>query len=230
MARLGRLTLGGALHYVVQSGNNRQPVFADAEDYAAFLDALREAASRSGVAVHAYVLLDGRFELLLTPKDERGVPALMQALGRRYVRHFNDRHGRSGTLWEGRYRSALVEPEEFLLACMAHLDLAPVRSGAVARAKDYPWSSHAHYVGLRTDPAVTPQPLVWRLGNTPFAREEAYGNLAAAGLDPGTQRQIEEALRGGWALGGARFIAEVEAATQRRSSPAKAGRPRKPDS
>lgn len=226
MARLGRLTLGGVVHHVAQSGNNRQAVFADGEDYTAFLAALRDAAVRSEVAIHAYALLENRFEMLLTPKGERGLPTLMQALGRRYVRHFNDRHARSGTLWEGRYRSALVEAEQFLLPCMAYVDLVPVRSGAATRAIDHRWSSHAHYTGLHADPILTPHPLVWQLGNTPFAREETYGNLVRDGLDPVVERRIESALRGNWALGDDSFVASVAEMTQRRAAPGKAGRPR----
>ena len=107
---------------------------------------------------------------------------MMQAVGRRYVRYFNQRQARTGTLWEGRYRSTLIQAERYLLACMAYIDLNPVRAGMVAEPGDYPWSSHAHYVGLRNDRLVTPHPLYWELGNTPFARDAAYAELVRSGI------------------------------------------------
>lgn len=227
MARLARLTLGGVLHHVSQSGNNRQSVFVDAADYEAFLAALRESAIQSGVAVHGYVLLDNHVELLVTPKTERGVPTLMQAVGRRYARHFNDRHGRSGALWNGRYRSTLVDARTYLMPCMAYLDLAPVRRGTVERPEDHRWSSHANYIGLRTDPLLTPHPTIWQLGNTPFAREESYANQVRSGLEASRQQRIEHALHGGWPLGSEEFLVELEQSTQRRTRPGRAGRPRR---
>ena len=124
------------------------------------LGLLGENAARFGVALHAYVLMDNHFHLLATPSTADGLPQWMQAVGRRYVRYFNDRHGRTGTLWEGRYRSTLIQTDRYLLACMAYIDLNPVRAGMVAEARDYPWSSHAHYAGLRHDRLLTPHPLV----------------------------------------------------------------------
>jgi len=177
MARLPRLTVPGYPHHIIQRGNNRQPVFAEAEDYAHLLALLGEHARACGVALHAYVLMGNHFHLLATPQEEDGLPRMMQAVGRRYVRHFNDRQGRSGTLWEGRYKSTLIQTERYFLACMAYIDLNPVRAGLCAEASDYPWSSHGHYIGRRTDPVVTPHAMYWALGNTPFAREAAYAAL-----------------------------------------------------
>ena len=128
--------------------------------------------------------MSNHLHLLVTPEAADSVPLMMQGVGRAYVRYFNRRHGRSGTLWEGRYRSTLIEAERHLLACMVYLDLNPVRAGMLASAADYPWSSHAHLAGLRHDPLLTPHPLYWQLGNTPFAREQAYVDLVRAGLAP----------------------------------------------
>jgi hypothetical protein len=101
------------------------------------------------VAIHAYVLMSNHFHLLATPQTADGLPMMMQAVGRSYVRAFNNAQGRTGTLWEGRYRSTLIQTERYLLACMAYIDLNPVRAGLVAQAADYPWSSHGHYIGRR---------------------------------------------------------------------------------
>lgn len=225
MARLPRLTVAGYPHHVIQRGNNRQPIFVDAQDRRRFLDSLGEFATQCAVQVHAYVLMSNHVHLLLTPESSDGVPRLMQALGRGYVRYFNLRHGRTGTLWEGRYRSTLIEAERYLLACMVYNDLNPIRAGLVAAPADYPWSSHAHYVGLRSDPLITPHALYWALGNTPFARDVAYADLVRAGLSAEQREALGRAAQGGWALGEAEFVAELQTHTSRRVSPGQVGRP-----
>ena len=138
MARLPRLTLPGHPHHVIQRGNNRQAIFASAADYQMMLDLLDENARKFKVAIHAYVLMGNHFHLLATPETADGLPQMMQAVGRRYVRYFNDSQKRTGTLWEGRYKSTLIQTERYLLACMAYIDLNPVRAGLVAQARDYP--------------------------------------------------------------------------------------------
>jgi len=224
MARLPRLTLPGQPHHVIQRGNNRQPVFVDRQDREMLLALLGEHAARLQVALHAYVLMDNHFHLLATPATETGMPQWMQSVGRRYVRYFNDRHGRSGTLWEGRYRSTLIQTDRYFLACMAYIDLNPVRAGWVADARDYAWSSYGHYAGLRTDPLITPHPLYWSLGNTPFAREAAYAELVRAGVSQSdTQLLTESALRG-WAAGDAGFVELLQTSTDRRVVKKRPGR------
>ena len=228
MARLSRLTLPGHPHHVIQRGNNRQSIFVATEDYQTMLDLLDEHARKFNVAIHAYVLMGNHFHLLATPETQDGLPQLMQAVGRRYVRYFNDRQKRTGTLWEGRYKSTLIQTERYLLACMAYIDLNPVRAGMVAQAKDYPWSSHAHYIGLRIDKLLTPHALVWAMGNTPFAREAAYAALVQAGITTGqTQALTDSALRG-WALGEPEFVENLQKKTARRVSKGLAGRPVSP--
>jgi putative transposase len=227
MARLPRLTVAGHPHHVIQRGNNRQPIFVDDEDYRHFLGLLHEHARREKVAVHAYVLMPNHVHLLLTPETEQGLPALMQALGRRYVQYFNRRHHRTGTLWEGRYRATLVDSEAYLLTCMAYIDLNPVRAGLVGRPADYRWSSHGHYVGLQQAPGLSVHPLIWQLGNTPFAREAAYGALVQHGIEQARERAVTESLLKGWALGRPEFVEQLQKQTQRRLSPSKAGRPRR---
>jgi putative transposase len=151
---------------------------------------------------------------------------MMQALGRSYVRYFNSRHGRTGTLWEGRYRSTLIQAERYLLACMVYIDLNPVRAGMVADPADYPWSSHLYYVGRRSDKLVTPHPLFWEMGNTPFARDAAYGELVHSGISPEKERALTDSALRGWALGEPDHVAELQRRTERRLEKAQAGRPR----
>ena len=225
MARLPRLTLSGYPHHVIQRGNNRQTVFSSAADHQTFLALLGESARKFGVALHGFVLMDNHFHLLATPSTAEGLPQMMQAAGRRYVRYFNDGQGRTGTLWDGRYRATVIEAEHYLLACMAYMDLNPVRAGLVAEAKDYPWSSYGHYAGLRVNGLLTPHPLVWALGNTPFAREAAYAELVRAGITLEQQDALTRSALSGWALGGEGFLAELQKRTERRVIKSRAGRP-----
>lgn len=225
MARLPRLTLPGLPHHIIQRGNNQQAIFATAVDYRFWLDLLLEQAARYEVKIHAYVLMGNHFHLLATPQTVDGLSKMMQAVGRSYVRYFNQSQHRTGTLWEGRYRSTVIQPERYLLACMVYMDLNPVRAGLVAQAKDYPWSSHGHCLGLRVDRLITPHALFWQLGNTPFAREAAYAELVQAGINSVQQTALTESTLSGWALGEPNFVANLQKKTERRVVKASAGRP-----
>ena len=225
MPRQPRLTVPGYPHHLMARGNNRQAVFMDDLDRRDWLALLRAQAAAHRVAVHAYVLMDNHVHLLVTPQTQDGPSRMMQAIGRLYVRGFNRRHGRTGALWEGRYRSTLIEGERHLLACMAWIDLNPVRAGLVAEPADYPWSSHAHYAGLRGDPMLAPHALYWALGNTPFEREQAYARQVRQALGSPAQLELGQALRNRAAFGGESFIAELQARTRRRLTPGRPGRP-----
>jgi len=227
MARLPRLSVPGYPHLVRQRGHNGQAIFQVDADRQRWLELLQTQAAAQAVAVHAYVLLDDAFLLLVTPASTEGLPALLQALGRSYVRYFNDRHGRRGTLWEGRYRSALLEPRDYLLPAMVYLDTEPVRSGLTTQASAYRWSSHGHYAGLRTERLLTPHALYWELGNTPFAREAAYQRLVEEGLTPAQWQMLQQAACHGWAVGSSAFLDAMEKQTGRRLRKARAGRPRR---
>ncbi|RYF30941.1 MAG: transposase [Comamonadaceae bacterium] len=225
MARLPRLTVPRHPHHIIQRGNNRQAIFSCADDYLFMLALLEEHAHANKVAVHAYVLMSNHFHLLATPQTPEGIPMLMQAVGRRYVRYFNQRQMRTGTLWEGRYKSTLIQAERYLLTCMAYLDLNPVRAGMVSEPAAYRWSSHAHYTGGTVHRWLTPHPLYWELGNTPFSREAAYRELIQAGVDDQNQRALTESALHGWALGEADYVAELQRRTERRVKKGQAGRP-----
>ena len=225
MARLPRLTVPGYAHHIIQRGNNRQPIFDTKADYELLLGLIDEHARKQQVAVHAYVLMSNHLHLLATPETVEGIPQMMQAVGRRYVRNFNLRQSRTGTLWEGRYKSNLIQAERYLLACMVYMDLNPVRAGMVADPADYAWSSHAHYVGRRSDKLVTPHPLYWELGNTPFSRDQAYAELVRAGVSAQQQAALTDSALRGWALGEADYVADLQRRTERRVTRGQAGRP-----
>lgn len=226
MARLARLAVTGHLHHVSQRGNNGQSVFLTDEDYTLFLSLLEENTKRFKVAVHAYVLTPSQLQLLLTPSADGDLSKMMQAIGRTYVRVFNNTHNRSGTLWEGRYRSAVVQAERYLLPCMAHMDAMPQGLGLVDADADYPWSSQSHYLGRKSISWLAGHPLFWELGNTPFAREAAYREqiqaIQLAGVDAVFAREIQHA----WVLGDEKFVGSLQKTSVRRLQKLVPGRPK----
>ena len=189
------------------------------------LDCLAQYAAEQRVDLHAYVLLPAEVVLLLTPQVEGALSAFMQAVGRRYTRQFNQRHGRSGTLWEGRYRSTVLQPEAYVLPCMVCIDQRPVQEGLAQAPQDYRWSSHAHYVGREVDRLVVPHARYWQLGNTPFAREVAYAQHVEAGVSAADQAFIRQSTLHGWVMGEPAFIEALQGRVNRRLSKARAGRP-----
>lgn len=230
MARLPRLYLPGLPQLAQLNGHDGDVVFRDAADYQAFLDALREAARANGFALHAYVLLPDRLFLLGTGAGPDSLARTLQSVGRRYVTSFNLRHGRSGTLWNGRFRSTVVAPDEFLLPAMRFIETHPLRARLVGDAADWPWSSLRHHLGIAADPGITDRAEYWALGNTPFERQAGYRAYAedSAGAEAEHGR-IGDSVRGGWLLASPEFAANVGRSTDRRLSPARPGRPRKLD-
>jgi putative transposase len=226
MARLPRLALGGELHQVALRGHNGGAAFIDDADRADFLGMLRQATQEQGVAVHAYALLDTELRLLATPARDEALGRLMQSLGRRYVLAFNRRHGRRGTLWEGRFRSSIVDASEWLLDATVLVEDLPVRRGFAAAAGDWPWSSAPHHLGRRRDPVVTEHGAYWGLGNTPFERESAHARLLAQGVGAERATALEQALSKGHALGGGAFLAKLGESTPRPLTARPRGRPR----
>lgn len=226
MARLPRLSVTDLPHLVLWQGHNRQAVFSDDDDRQAFVALLIDSAAREGVEVHGYALLDAGLWLLVTPRREGALSRLMQGLGRSYVRRFNARHGRTGTLWEGRYRATVLAPDRVLPALVL-LDHEPVRLGLAPSPEAWPWSTHRHYAGIAPLRGVQPPGSWWSLGDTPFAREAAYRQRVHDGLPPAQAQGLREAAIKGWPVGDAAFLAALAAQTGRRTQPARPGRPRK---
>ena len=227
MARLPRLAIAGYLHHVVQRGHNDTDIFVDDTDRQSLTQITAAAARQFGVAIHAWVWLPNSFNLLVTPGTGEALSRMMQAVGRDYVRTFNKRHSRSGTLWSGRYHCSVLEAEIYALPCMTYMDRLPVQIGLVDSAADYLWSSHRQLAGVQSSGSLIgllPHPLMWRLGNTPFAREEAYRVLVEDGKAV-TYRQLADAVKGGWALGSDAFLDQIQGLSKRRVSKGRAGRP-----
>jgi putative transposase len=214
-------------HHVIQRGNNHQAIVLCDADRQHYLEQLHDCAATHKVAIHAYVLMDNHLHLLATPKESPGISQMMQAHGRRYVAWFNHKYERSGTLWEGRFRAAMIDSEHYLMACMRYIELNPVRAGLSAHAEDYRWSSCAHHLGRRSDPLVNDHPLFWSLGNTPFERELAYRELLSLGLSESERIQFHDAAMKGRPLGSAGFLRKLADKTMLPLAAKPRGRPRK---
>ena len=174
MARRQRVHLPGVAEHVIQRGNNRQLCFLHEEDYVAYVHWLKEYAVKFGVQVHAWVLMSNHVHLLCTPTDHRGISLMMQSLGRQYVRYFNHRHQRTGTLWEGRFKSILVPEPEYLITLYRYIENNPVRAGMVASPADYKWSSYQiNALGKHSD-LCHPHPCYLALGHHPAERANSY--------------------------------------------------------
>ena len=225
MPRRARLTLPNVPLHIIQRGNNRQACFFADEDARFYLDWLREHAGKTGCRIHAYVLMTNHVHLLLSASTPDGAGALMKALGQRYVQYINRTHRRSGTLWEGRFRSCLTQEESYLLACQRYIELNPVRAGMVDHPAEFRWSSYRANAQGEPDALIEPHALYLALGATAAARQAAYRELFRYELDPGAVDAIRQATNGNYALGDERFGAEIAAMLGRRAVRGKAGRP-----
>jgi len=200
MARRPRFSLPDIPLHVVQRGNNRQPCFLSESDFAAYAHWLKECAGKHDVAIHAWVFMTNHVHLLVTPKTADGVSKMMQALGRYYVRYFNHRHQRTGSLWEGRFRSCVIDTEGYFMTCQRYIEMNPVRAGMVGSPEEYRWSSYcAHGMGAAVG-MWSPHYLYQQLGSTPAARIEAYRELVRGNLDDAELRQLRRATNTGGVL------------------------------
>ena len=204
MPRTPRPIVPGQPLHLIQRGNNRTASFHDRHDFAFYLRVLHDVSRRAGCAIHAYVLMTNHVHLLVTPETEGGPARMMQGVGRRYVRYFNERRGRTGTLWEGRYRSTLVDSDRYFLACSRYIELNPVRAGIVADPAAYGWSSFRRNAMGRDDRVITPHATYRALGSCAAERCAAYRALFDAPLGSDTLDAIRGAAKTGAVLGTAR--------------------------
>lgn len=233
MPRQPRPILPGVAVHIIQRGNNRSDCFQRDSDYMLYLLHVRELAEKLGCEVHAYCLMTNHVHMLLTPPSPDACAVLMRNLGQRYVQHFNRSYGRSGTLWEGRFRSFLVESVRYVLACYRYIEQNPVRANMVRLPVDYLWSSYHANAGLRTDPLVTPHAEYLALSEDPANRVHAYRELFEDALDPSDVKRIREASHSGLPLGSEAFKARIEIDLGREVRRGKPGRPKsgsEPDS
>ncbi|MDT8387884.1 MAG: transposase [Thiogranum sp.] len=223
MARLTRICLPGIPQHIIQRGNNRQICFRTDQDYAAYAHWLYESSEKYQVAIHAWVFMTNHVHILATPHQEGGISHMMQHLGRHYVRYFNHRHQRSGTLWEGRFRSCIVDRENYLLTCQRYIELNPVRANMVAAPGDYAWSSYRCNGLGKIAKLWKPHQAYLQLGHSERERLAAYRSLFMMPMDDALIGEIRDATNKGLALGNNSFKRQVEALTGRRTTARKPG-------
>ena len=225
MPRKPRFILPGIPQHVIQRGNNRAPCFFTDADYQRYLDDLAAAAVKYQCQIHAYVLMTNHVHLLVTPLVDYGISYMMQALGRRYVRYINKRYQRTGTLWEGRYKSSLIDSDQYLLICMRYIELNPVRARMVEHPGDYPWSSYWANAIEDSNGLIDEHAVFSALASRRSDRKHAYRELFRHYMDEETIHQIRENLNRELALGTAEFKDRIERITHRQTRLGKPGRP-----
>ena len=227
MPRRARLSVPGIPWHIIQRGNNRSACFYTDGDYSLYLHHLKELSAKFGCAIHAYALMTNHVHLLLTPEKEDSVALLMKHLGQRYVQYVNRTYRRSGTLWEGRFRSCLTQAEDYVLACYRYIELNPVRAGMVRHPREYPWSSYRANAEGHSNALIQPHDIYKRLGRSAASRREAYRMLVEARLEDEVLDKIRAATNGNYVLGTTRFQEEIGHKLGRRVIKGEAGRPAK---
>jgi putative transposase len=227
MPRRPRIKLADIPQHIVQRGVNREPCFFAEEDYYCYLHWLEEAAADWQCAIHAYVLMTNHVHILLTSKTADGPAKLMQSIGRRYVQYINRVYRRSGTLWEGRYKSSAVQTEAYLLLCQRYIELNPVRAGMVTDPAQYRWSSYGHNGLGKEEPRLTHHCVYESLGLDTESRLVAYRDLFRSELDQDAIIDIRSALQQGQPLGSEKFKEKICSAAGVRMTQVKRGRPEK---
>ncbi len=216
MARMPRIVVPGQALHIVQRGNDQQAVFYAEEDYLLYLEALQQAAERYQCAVHAYVLMTNHVHLLVTPSTKEGPSRLMQSVGRKYVRYLNTSYRRTGTLWEGRYKSALIDSDHYFLTCSRYVELNPVRAVMVSKPEEYQWSSYRVNAMGASSQLITPHRLYMSLDSMPEARQHAYRALFSEVLGSDDLQKIRQGTEKDEMIGDERFTSEIENMLQRR--------------
>ena len=227
MPRRARISVAGLAHHIIQRGNNRSVCFYDDQDYRFYLKWLKEYSELCQCQIHAYALMTNHVHLLVTPQTTDGVGLLMRRLGQRFVQYINRTYQRSGTLWEGRFKSSIAGEAAYVLGCYRHIESNPVRANIISHPVEYHWSSYRTNAQGETNDFVVPHKFYLQLGEDRSLRQMNYRKLFRCHLEPGLVDEILQATHGNYALGTARFRCQLEAGLGRRVSRGRSGRPKK---
>jgi putative transposase len=214
--------------HAILRGIDRTAIFFEESDHRQFLETLAGIASSESIRIHAYVLMTNHVHLLMTPTTEQDASLLMNGLGQRYVQHINRTYRRTGHLFEGRFRSSIIEADNYRLACQRYIELNPVRAHMTPNPGAYPWSSYRYNALGAADPVITPHPLYLALDADDEARRTSYQRLFTDAIPETEWKSLRDATNGGFVLGSSRFQRQIAAMVGRRTWPGGAGRPRKP--
>lgn len=226
MPRRARIILPNIPQHIIQRGNNRSVCFYTNEDYCKHLEWLKEYADKTACQIHAYVLMTNHVHILASSEKSDAIGSMMKALGQRYVQYINRTYKRSGTLWEGRYKSCPIQAETYLLSCQRYIELTPVRANIVEHPAEYRWSSYR--INAQDEPTelIKPHMIYEQLGRDDQDRKSAYRELFRYQLEPKLVDEIRQATNGNYVLGNTRFTQQIADALGRRVLPGRAGRPR----
>ena len=226
MPRRARITLANVPHHIIQRGNNRSACFYTEDDYFQYLDWLEKYSFENNCQVHAYVLMTNHVHLLITPETNKGLAKMMKSLGQRYVQYINRTYGRTGTLWEGRFRSCVTREDQYVLSCYRYIELNPVRANMVEHPGEYCWSSYRANAQQEPNEMISPHDAYLSLGRCNEDRQKQYREIFKSELCPKLIDQVRSATNSNYALGSKKFRAEVEQVLGRRAGPGIPGRPR----
>lgn len=229
MPRHARIAIAGIPWHIIQRGNNRTACFYTEADYHFFLSTLGEQSLKWHCHIHAYVLMTNHFHLLITPRDRDSAANMMKLLGQRYAQYVNRSYRRTGTLWEGRFRSCLAQDQRYLLTCQRYIELNPVRANMVFDPAEYSWSSYRANALGEYNPVLTPHPDYLALGAGDDDRCRHYRRLFDSRLDDQAVAEIRAATNGNYVLGNHCFQEQIEKMLGRRVTPGKPGRPSAPE-
>ena len=219
--------MAGMPYHVVQRGNNREACFFEVEDCQLYLDLLATLSQRYHVQVHAYVLMTNHIHCLLTPQEDDGISRLTGVLGSRFAQCMNKKYKRTGTLWEGRHKSSVIDSENYLLACYRYIELNPVRAGMVTAPEEYEWSSYRVNAWGDSSNFIMPHDELKKLSVHDEERFRLYRQLFAEGLEDKTIEQFRKATHYCQPVGDKRFRDQIERQLGRKIGQARRGRPQK---
>jgi putative transposase len=214
MARNRRYFVENLSHHIIHRGNNRVAIFRESQDYERYYLVLERASSVCGVAVHAFAFMSNHVHLIVTPETEHAVPRLMQKMGARYVPYFNRRYARTGTLWEGRYKSFPIDTDEYFLTCIRYVELNPVRAGVVETPEQYQWSSHRTHAWGAKSSLIQVHAVMQTLGRDDAERQSKYREFCSEAVTLEQLRSVRDAVQSGKALGGRTFERKVDLETR----------------
>ena len=228
MPRSARIVIPNYPHHIVQRGHNRQTVFAAEDDYRYYLDNLAEWKGKFRCQVYAFCLMTNHVHLVVDPGEApEALGRLMKRLAGRQTRYVNRVEGRSGTLWEGRFKSSPIESNRYLLACCRYVEMNPVAAGLCDDPADYPWSSCRSKVQTSLYEWLDFDPLYLALGDNQEERRRRYQEFLAGSVTEEESETIRKAVKRGQLTGGASFVDEIEARLNTRIELRGQGRPRR---
>lgn len=227
MPRQPRLVIAGYPHHIILRGNNRSTIFYNDEDRRFFIECLKEAKEKTKSKIYAYCFMSNHVHLLIEPSTEQGLGNMIQSLGRRYVQYINKTYKRTGTLWEGRFKSSVVSKDEYLLACSRYIELNPVRAKIVKHSKDYLWSSYGSKAEGRKNTLLDEDPVYKGLGKTPKERQLNYKEWFRKSISEEELNLIRNATQKGGIFSNNEFFEKIAKLLGRNIVLRPRGRPKK---